>query len=132
MKFQYNDGGREQAGLEPTHSACAIRAIAIATGLPYTKVWDSLYAICKKKNPNHTGTAVDEDALNVYMNSLGWQWQELNLSLTLDELPTEGTFVVMIPGHLATVIDGVFHDTLDKTNQGQVKMYGYFLKFKEV
>lgn len=131
MKFQFNDGGREQAGLEPTHGACAIRAIAIATGLSYTTVWDTLYAICKEKNPNHTGTSVDEDALNVYMQQLGWQWQELNLSLTLDKLPNEGTFIVMIPGHLATVINGVFHDTLDKTNQGKAKLYGYYFKIPE-
>ena len=128
MKFQENDGGRSEAGLEPTHGACAVRAIAIATGLPYQQVWDELYAACKKDNPQHQGTAVPEPPLRKYMDSMGWHWQELGLSLSLDQLPQEGTFVAMIPGHLATVIDGVFHDTLDKSDEGRAKMYGYFFK----
>jgi len=128
MNFSLNDGGREAAGLEPTHGACAVRAIAIATGIPYQTVWDSLYAICKEQDPNHSGTAVDELALNAYMKTLGWQWQELDQQLTLEQLPKEGVYVVMIPGHLAALVNGYWTDTQDTSQDGRARPYGYFFK----
>lgn len=35
MQFQYNDGGRAEAGFKGTTGDCVCRAIAIATERPY-------------------------------------------------------------------------------------------------
>ncbi len=42
MKFQYNDGGRKDAGYEGVANDCVVRAVAIATGMPYQQVYDSI------------------------------------------------------------------------------------------
>jgi hypothetical protein len=41
-KFNYNDGGRLQAGYKGQTGDCVCRAICIATGKPYQEVYDVL------------------------------------------------------------------------------------------
>ena len=38
--WEYNDGGRSKAGFKGDARDCVVRSIAIATGLPYKKVYD--------------------------------------------------------------------------------------------
>lgn len=45
MKFVYDDGGRLEAGFKGTAGDCAVRAVAIATGIPYREVYDRLNEI---------------------------------------------------------------------------------------
>jgi hypothetical protein len=40
MKFQYNDGGRKDAGYKGFTGDCGTRAIAIVTGLSYQTVYE--------------------------------------------------------------------------------------------
>ena len=40
MKFQFNDGGRIAAGYKGSAGDCVVRSVAIATGLPYQKIYD--------------------------------------------------------------------------------------------
>ena len=40
--YKYNDGGRADAGYKGKAGDCVVRAIAIATGLPYQEVYDGL------------------------------------------------------------------------------------------
>lgn len=43
-KFQPNDGGRQAAGYKGSAGDCVTRAVAIATGQPYAKVYADLSA----------------------------------------------------------------------------------------
>jgi hypothetical protein len=42
MNYVYDDGGRAQAGYKGQAGDCTVRAIAIATELPYQEVYDEL------------------------------------------------------------------------------------------
>ena len=45
IEYEYNDGGQTTVGIEPVTGDCVIRAIAIATGIPYREVYDNLYRV---------------------------------------------------------------------------------------
>jgi hypothetical protein len=42
MKYQYNDGGRSEAGFKGTTGDCVVRAIAIATKTDYLEVYNTV------------------------------------------------------------------------------------------
>lgn len=42
LQFQFDDGGRAQAGYKGSTGDCVTRAIAIATGKPYSEVYDAI------------------------------------------------------------------------------------------
>lgn len=42
MEFIYDDGGRAEAGYKGHTGDCVVRAVAIATQLPYQDVYDAL------------------------------------------------------------------------------------------
>lgn len=42
MKYQYNDGGRAEAGYKGHTGDCVCRAIVIASELPYQEVYNRL------------------------------------------------------------------------------------------
>ena len=42
LELKFNDGGRAAAGYEGQAGDCVVRSIAIATGMPYQKVYDDL------------------------------------------------------------------------------------------
>jgi hypothetical protein len=48
-EFIFNDGGRADAGYKGLTGDCAVRSIAIATGLPYQKVYDMVVEYGKKE-----------------------------------------------------------------------------------
>lgn len=131
MKFIYNDGGRSKYFKATNVGDCAIRAIAIATGIDYKQVYNDL----KKLNNgtscrNGTPKKVDK----TYLTQLGWVWtptmfigQGCKVHLDEDELPS-GTLIVSVSGHLTCVKDGVVYDTYDCTREGNRCVYGYWRK----
>src|SRR5438477_11889551 len=82
MKFQFNDGGRSIAEFTGNARDCVTRAIAIATGLSYREVYDSMAKVNEcfrsKKRVSYgrrtarNGIAVRSKAFKDYMHSLGW------------------------------------------------------------
>jgi hypothetical protein len=126
MQFVYNDGGREAAGFKGKNAGdCVTRAVAIATGQPYTEVYAALAGINagyrgRKANGRRTarnGVWVKSKAFKDYMRALGWQWTPTMLigsgckvHLIASELP-KGRLIVSVSRHYTTVIDGVIHDT---------------------
>ena len=48
LRFQINDGGRSAAGYKGQAGDCAVRSIAIVTGLPYQKIYDDLFKANEK------------------------------------------------------------------------------------
>lgn len=146
--FQWNDGGREQAGFKGVAGDCVVRSIAIAANLPYIQVYEDLrlanerYALsrndrlakrlnCKGSSPrngNHRNVFHD------YIVAKGFEWVPTmkvgagcQVHLRPEELPS-GTLIVKVSKHLSAIIDGVIHDTHDPSLGGNRCVYGYYIK----
>ena len=142
IAFEYNDGGRAQAGYKGQANDCVVRAIAIATEQPYKKVYKELHALNRKNNgrylggrnpsPRNAGTAMR--TIKEYLAELGWKWTPTmgigtgcTVHLHSKELPA-GRIIVRVSKHMAAVIDGVVHDTYQPDRDGSRAVYGYFTK----
>ena len=145
MDFQYDDGGRAAAGYRGTAGDCVTRAIAIATGLSYNTVYDSLfergrayYRLGRHSGPPNVGrfasprTGVHRKVYEPFMFDLGWAWTPTmsigsgtRVHLRADELPG-GPLVVAVSRHLCAVIDGVLHDMSDCSRGGTRAVYGFY------
>jgi hypothetical protein len=138
MTFVHDDGGRAEAGYKGEAGDCAVRAVAIATGLPYQDVYATLNNIAKRERPrggrrrSNAREGVYSQTLRWLMDELGWEWVPTmgigtgcTVHLHPDELP-EGRLVVRVSKHYTAVIDGVIHDTYDPSRDGARCVYGYF------
>jgi len=137
--FNYNDGGRKNAGYKGETGDCVTRAVAIATGKPYQEVYDTINAIGadertgkKKRGKSNARTGVYKYTYKKYLRNLGWEWaptmfvgQGCKVHLRADELP-KGTIIVSLSKHLSAVIDGVVQDIFDPSRDGARCVYGYF------
>ncbi|MCA1571197.1 MAG: hypothetical protein LC798_12940 [Chloroflexi bacterium] len=131
----YDDGGRAAAGYKSEAGDCVTRAIAIATGLSYQEVYDTLGAFSKALEGAKGKTARDGVRRKVYdtlLEGLGWEWTPTmgigtgcQVHLRADELPS-GRLIVRLSKHLAAVIDGVLYDTHDCSRGGTRCVYGYW------
>lgn len=140
IEFKYNDGGRKEAGYKGDTRDCVCRAIAIATQLPYQKVYDdlnnliALHRNSKQKRKSHSRTGVFKKFADKYLKSIGWKWVACmrigtgcQVHLTPEELP-KGRLIVRVARHFTSVIDGVLHDTWDCSKDGKKCVYGYYIK----
>lgn len=139
MQFQFNDGGRSDAGYKGNAGDCVVRSIAIATGKPYQEVYDAINAAAvservgkRKRGKSSSRTGVYKGTTRKYLESLGWTWTPTMLigsgckvHLRSDELPT-GRLIVALSKHMAAVIDGVLHDLDDCSRDGMRCVYGYW------
>ena len=138
MKFVYDDGGRSSAGYKGNTGDCVVRAVAIATGIPYQEVYDALSVnsrnqrLAKQKkrmSSARDGVNVKRKWFKDYMNSLGWKWhptmligQGCKVHLKDGELP-KSRLIVSVSKHYTAVIDGVIHDTYDPSASRGVTIY---------
>jgi hypothetical protein len=147
--FHYNDGGRSDAGYKGLTGDCVTRAIAIATGLPYQRVYDDLKecnrkfaeskARCRvakaiRKRGNSPRLGVNRKIYEPYLISLGFEWISImgigkgcTVHVRPDELP-KGRLVLSLSRHLTAYVDGILHDTYDCSREGTRCVYGYFQK----
>ena len=138
MKYEYNDGGRSEAGYKGSTGDCVVRAISIASQKPYQEVYDLVnsYAsneyksrVSKKSNAR---TGVRKSTIRKMMQELGFVWTPTmkvgsgcKVHLVESELP-EGRLVVQVSKHITAVIDKVIHDTYDPSRNGTRCVYGYW------
>lgn len=143
MPFQYNDGGRRDAGFRGDTGDCGTRAIAIVTGKPYREVYDMINELVaagkgfKQRKTGKVSNARDgvwQKDVRVIMERLGFTWvptmqigQGCRVHLRPDELPA-GRLLVNVSRHYTSVIDGVCHDTHDPSREGTRCVYGYYIK----
>ena len=143
-RYVYDDGG---AGRSNHGGGCVPRAIAIATGRPYRKVYKSLAAATRRYvqrwprshiagwvrrsrhgfDPDH---GVYPRIHDPYLASLGWQYtptKDQKVRLRADELPP-GRLIVQVHRHLVAVIDGVIHDTYDSGQKGRRPVRGFYTR----
>src|SRR5215472_2861739 len=138
MRFQFNDGGRAEAGFKGKTGDCVTRAIAIATAKPYSEVYDDINTLLQSKRQtkrirkSSARTRVPRRVEREYLASLGWQWtpmmqigQGCKVHLRDGEVPG-GRLIVCVSGHMVAVIDGVIHDTYDPSRDGTRCVYRYY------
>ena len=138
MKYEYNDGGRSEAGYKGSTGDCVVRAISIASQRPYQEVYELVnsYAsneyksrVSKKSNAR---TGVRKSTIRKMMQDLGFVWTPTmkigsgcKVHLIESELP-EGRLVVQVSKHITAVLDKVIHDTYDPSRDGTRCVYGYW------
>jgi hypothetical protein len=138
MKYEYNDGGRSEAGYKGSTGDCVVRAISIASQRPYQEVYELVnsYAsneyksrVSKKSNAR---TGVRTSTIRKMMQDLGFVWTPTmkigsgcKVHLVESELP-EGRLVVQVSKHITAVLDKVIHDTYDPSRDGTRCVYGYW------
>jgi len=138
MKYEYNDGGRSEAGYKGSTGDCVVRAISIASQRPYEEVYELVnsYAsneyksrVSKKSNAR---TGVRKNTVRKMMQDLGFVWTPTmkvgsgcKVHLVESELP-EGRLVVRVSKHITAVIDKVIYDTYDPSRDGTRCVYGYW------
>jgi hypothetical protein len=141
MRQVYDDGGRAAAGFVGHTDDCVVRAIAIATRLPYRTVYDDLNLLAKKHERPRSGVARSSSRTGVhrvtydrYLRLLGWTWRPTmtigsgcQVHLRADELPA-GRLIVRVSKHLTAVVDGVIRDTHDPGRDGTRCVYGYYIR----
>lgn len=143
MDFQHDDGGRAAAGFTGSAGDCVVRAIAIASGLPYREVYDALSEGSRnerrgkhaktRKASARDGVHTKRKWFNDYMEKIGFRWvptmkigSGCKVHLHADELPN-GRLVVNVSKHLTAVIDGVIHDTYNPDRDGTRCVYGFYI-----
>jgi hypothetical protein len=150
MLFIEDDGGRKAAGFKGKAGDCVARAIAIASGQPYAKVYKRLAKgnaterVTKRTPrfaPRHTagwGIDMKRKWFDDYMTKLGFVWvptmwigSGCRVHLRADELPS-GRLVCQLSNHAVAVIDGVIQDTGDCSRDGTRCVYGYWKMTREV
>ncbi len=154
VSFLYNDGGRKEAGYTGHTGDCVARAIAIASGLPYQKVYDDLFDLARShrdsgrgrvaKRMRERGTRAMTPAggahkilYDEYIKSLGFKWVPCmkpgtgcRVHLKREELPS-GRIIARLSRHLSAVIDGIINDTYDPSREGTRCVYGYYIMEKQ-
>jgi hypothetical protein len=148
-KVVIHDGGRTDAGFKGKKVGdCVARAISIASGRPYSEVYDRLAEGNQNQRRSHreriskarTGKRTAQHGIYTrrqwfkdYMRELGFVWVPTmsigtgcKVHLHPDELP-KGRIVARVSRHLVAVIDGVIHDTYDSTRGGERCVYGYWM-----
>lgn len=142
MIYRYSDGGRHDAGFRGDTRDCAVRAIAIATGLPYPKVYNELFErqraflasrrVRKWKKDPSPRTGVYREVYEPYLFDLGWIWHPTmqigsgcQVHLVDHELAM-GPLVVRLSRHVTAVVDGVCFDTFDPSRGGTRCVYGWY------
>ena len=149
VNFQHNDGGRLVAGYSSSTSVndCAPRAIAIATQMPYDKVYQDLQQITHQKRAQDKATYTIQccdngtyiGVVEQYMAQHNWKYHTSNLSLLeySPELYT-GDVIVHFNAHIFAIRNGVVYDTqsvftsdlfaLDRDLNPEMRITGYFKK----
>ena len=151
IPLHVTDGGRAAAGYtKGKYGDCVVRAIAIASEIPYQEVLDNLTELSEeymygsrsqvarilhakkakgKFSPQH---GAFREVYHSYLLSIGMVWVPTMLigsgcqvHLRPDELPA-GRLVLRLSRHLAAMIDGVLHDTHDCSREGTRCVYGFY------
>lgn len=140
MRYQYDDGGRAEAGFKGTCGDCGTRAAAIALSLPYKEVYDELNSIrkemlAKARSPRTkkalSGSVRDGTAtvvMDEFMKRHGWVWvpkMRIGSGCTthLCDMPW-GRFVCRVAKHYCAVVNRTIHDIFEDDEDRCV--YGYY------
>ena len=127
MKWNYDDGGRSNY-FKGDARDCVTRAIAIATGIDYKEVYDTIKDLLQHTPRNSLTKKESKDIMHYF----GFTWHPTmtigsgcTMHLREDELP-KGTIVCSVSGHYTCVKDGTIYDTFNPSRDGNRCVYGYY------
>jgi hypothetical protein len=144
LDFNYNDGGRTEAGFKGSAGDCVCRAIAIASGRPYAEIYSRLaegngtqrrskHDSGKRIKTANDGIFTTRKWFKDYMVELGFVWvptmkigSGCTVHLRAGEIPA-GRIICSLSRHYTAVIDGVINDTHDPSREGTRCVYGYWV-----
>jgi hypothetical protein len=142
--FIFNDGGRSKVFPKKAKKGdCVVRAISIAAGKEYGRVWHDLQAECEESplckangrdfGPDH---GIAKPIWEPYVLALGWKWiptMARGTGTYVHVDPTElpifaGPLILRTSRHL-TVMDaaGNLQDTHDCSRDGTRAVYGVYV-----
>jgi hypothetical protein len=139
--FQYNDGGRQESGFKGSTGDCFVRAAAIASGLPYSYIYDLVKresqnerAGKKKKSKSSPREGVYPRTAERILLKLGFEKVSVmgigtgcKAHLRSGEIPEQGRVVLNLSMHYAAVVDGTLLDTFDCSRNGTRCVYSYYV-----
>lgn len=126
MKFVYSDGGRKAAGFKGDAGDCAVRAMAIALGIPYEVAYERLsianWESVGKRSARNGIYKADFDRV---IKDWGWQWFPAPVFDGRKARCSDmvGTVIAQQARHYVAVINGVPHDKWDCNHK---MVYGYW------
>lgn len=156
LNYQYSDGGRAAAGFKGTAGDCAVRACAIATGISYSEVYNTLQRMQKEyiketqdkvaktksarvklyyskvvKDGQSVRNGTYVEVLHKFFESIGWVWtatMRIGSGCTkhLRDMPDKGVYVCRVAHHYVAVVNGVMMDTFQ--DDWDCCVYGYWHK----
>ncbi len=129
LDYRYNDGGRKEAGFRGSTGDCLVRAIAIATGLPYSEVYETAARLMKSNGYRASGNATIQTrgirkpgmpsvraVQDQIMEGFGFSKVKLPQGARpkyTQALQRYGPCIVSTNGHVAALKDGALQDTFD-------------------
>jgi len=128
MNYNYNDGGRADAGLKG-NSDCGIRAVAIACKISYSDARAKLKEASAKGKLGSKAISrgIYKEDLSAALAIIGWTWKSapniFGRKARCRDLT--GTVIARQARHFVAVIDGVPQDTWDTSER---MVYGYWSK----
>ncbi len=129
--FYFNNAGREIHFEKLFTGDCATRAIVVATGEMYWKVWQDLTFEKAKLGKQNADHAMPTTITDRYLSEKGWISHTPNknekMYFTTSTFPS-GTVIIRIKKHMATIIDGVLHDTFYSIGKGRKQVLQYWTK----
>lgn len=134
MRFNWNDGGRADAGFKGKTGDCTTRSIAIATGTPYRQVYKGLTELTKLMTGGLDTTVRDgcsQEVAHQYLTEHGWS-VVLTPNCYLIDAPKDKRIIAVSPRHNVAVINGTVNDTWDsrvcsRTKCGSPRLLGYYI-----
>lgn len=112
-----------------------VRATAIATGLPYERVYRDLFDMGKQMRVKQASprTGVEKKVYRTYFSELGYTHVAkmgigtgCQVHVCVEEIPPKGTFILNLSKHVSCVIDGTILDTHDPSRNGNRCVYGWW------
>ena len=131
LEWNYNDGGREDAGYNVKADDCVTRALAIASEISYKEAYKTAWNWIGRSPRN----GFPKKEVRKFLEAQGFKWKPLmrigsgcTNNVSLEGIPSvKGTFILKLSSHLTTVIDGVINDTYDPSRGGTRCIYGYYV-----
>ena len=129
-----DDGGRGGTGRRGDAGDCVVRALAIASGVPYEEVYESMAAgEAARGKPRSARNGVAPKVYKAWLAAHGWVWTPkmaigsgCTVHCAVGEVPAAGRLVLRLSGHLVAIIDGRIHDTSDPSRGGTRCVYGWW------
>lgn len=124
----YTDGGRKDEGIGWENSDCTVRAIATATGVPYSKAHAFMAKAGRKRGKGANFSGAIYRAMRNEGHVFGCKFEEISyqdfkrsrgLKTALMRNPAlrTGTWVLQQPRHVVTLKDGKLLDSFDSSRK---------------